>query len=98
MGRLVIYTFIIHTWALQQNLESISTHRPVKKGLIIDGRFNGRGLTAPDCRIYDAEGNWFVENEGVTPDIIVDLKPKEVAEGYDAQLMKGGGSVAEKNK
>jgi tricorn protease len=30
-----------------------------------------------------------VENEGVTPDIIVDLKPKEVAKGYDAQLMKG---------
>ena len=50
---------------------------------------DGGGLTAPDYRIYDADGNWFVENEGVTPDIIVDLKPKEVSEGYDAQLMKG---------
>jgi tricorn protease len=50
---------------------------------------DGGGLTAPDYRIYDPEGNWVVENEGVTPDIIVDLKAKEVAEGYDAQLMKG---------
>ena len=33
--------------------------------------------------------SWIVENEGVTPDIIVELTPKEVAEGYDAQLMKG---------
>jgi tricorn protease len=52
---------------------------------LIDG---GR-LTAPDYRIYDVDGSWIVENEGVTPDIIVDLKPKEVSEGYDAQLMKG---------
>jgi len=50
---------------------------------------DGGGLTAPDYRIYDTDGNWFVENEGVTPDIIIDLKPKEVSEGYDAQLMKG---------
>ncbi len=50
---------------------------------------DGGGLTAPDYRIYDPDGNWVVENEGVTPDIIVELKPKEVAKGYDAQLMKG---------
>jgi tricorn protease len=50
---------------------------------------DGGGLTAPDYRIYDTDGSWIVENEGVTPDIIVELKPKEVAEGYDAQLMKG---------
>jgi len=50
---------------------------------------DGGGLTAPDYRIYSPDGKWIVENEGVTPDIIVELKPKEVAEGYDAQLMKG---------
>ncbi len=50
---------------------------------------DGGGLTAPDYRIYHTDGSWIVENEGVTPDIIVELKPKEVAEGYDAQLMKG---------
>ncbi len=50
---------------------------------------DGGGLTAPDYRIYDVDGSWIVENEGVTPDIIVELTPKEVAAGYDAQLMKG---------
>lgn len=50
---------------------------------------DGGGLTAPDYRIYSPEGKWIVENEGVTPDIIIDLKPEEVARGYDAQLMKG---------
>jgi tricorn protease len=30
-----------------------------------------------------------VENEGVSPDIEVDLDPAEVARGWDAQLEKG---------
>ena len=50
---------------------------------------DGGGLTAPDYRIYDPQGKWIVENEGVQPDIIVDLDPAEMARGYDAQLMKG---------
>ena len=49
---------------------------------------DGGGLSAPDYRIYDTNGDWIVENEGVVPDIIVDLHPAEVARGYDAQLMK----------
>lgn len=49
---------------------------------------DGGGLSAPDYRIYDTNGEWIVENEGVVPDIIVDLHPAEVARGYDAQLMK----------
>jgi tricorn protease len=50
---------------------------------------DGGGLTAPDYRIYDPEGRWIVENEGVVPDIEVDLTPAEMAHGHDAQLMKG---------
>jgi tricorn protease len=50
---------------------------------------DGGGISAPDYRIYDTEGNWVVENEGVTPDIIVDLDPAEVFSGHDAQLMRG---------
>ncbi|MBN2199818.1 MAG: PD40 domain-containing protein [Candidatus Aminicenantes bacterium] len=50
---------------------------------------DGGGLTAPDYRIYDPSGKWIVENEGVMPDIEVDLHPAEVERGYDAQLMKG---------
>ena len=50
---------------------------------------DGGGLSAPDYRIYDPEGNWIVENEGVDPDIVVDLNSVEMSRGYDAQLMKG---------
>ena len=50
---------------------------------------DGGGLSAPDYRIYDPDGNWIVENEGVEPDIVVDLNSVEIARGYDAQLMKG---------
>lgn len=49
---------------------------------------DGGGISAPDYRIYAPDGKWVVENEGVTPDIVVDLHPEEVARGYDAQLMK----------
>ncbi len=47
---------------------------------------DGGGMSAPDYRIYSTEGEWIVENEGVTPDIKVDLDPVEVSNGYDAQL------------
>jgi tricorn protease len=50
---------------------------------------DGGGMTAPDYRIYGPDGKWVVENVGVTPDIVIDLHPAEVAKGYDAQLMKG---------
>ena len=50
---------------------------------------DGSNLTVPDYRIYTPEGQWTVENEGVTPDIIVELDPAEMADGLDAQLQKG---------
>jgi len=53
------------------------------------GLIDGGGMSAPDYRVYDPDGRWIVENEGVTPDIEVDLHPAEMARGYDAQLMKG---------
>ncbi|MCF8364584.1 MAG: PDZ domain-containing protein [Bacteroidales bacterium] len=49
---------------------------------------DGGGLTAPDYRIYNAKGEWVVENEGVTPDIIIDIDSRKMSEGYDTQLMK----------
>ena len=49
---------------------------------------DGGGLTAPDYRIYDRDGKWIVENEGIIPDIEIDLDPVEMSRGYDAQLMK----------
>ncbi len=59
---------------------------------------DGGGLSAPDYRIYDPEGNWVVENVGVEPDIVVDLHSEEIARGYDAQLMKGIEVLLEKIK
>jgi tricorn protease len=50
---------------------------------------DGGGLSAPDYRIYDGDGRWIVENEGVVPDIEVDLHPAEMARGHDAQLVRG---------
>jgi len=50
---------------------------------------DGGGLSAPDYRVYDAEGNWVVENEGVTPDIIIEMDPADYGTGRDAQLRKG---------
>jgi tricorn protease-like protein len=48
-----------------------------------------RRLTLPDYRIYTPERQWTVENEGVTPDIVVELDPAEMARGWDAQLQRG---------
>jgi tricorn protease len=50
---------------------------------------NGASVTVPDYRIYTPDGQWTVENEGVTPDIEVELDPAEMADGHDAQLQKG---------
>ncbi len=49
---------------------------------------DGGTITAPDYRIYNEKGEWVVENEGVTPDIIIDIDSKKYSEGYDTQLMK----------
>jgi tricorn protease len=49
---------------------------------------DGGTITAPDYRIYNTAGKWVVENEGVEPDIVVDLSPAEMEKGIDAQLLK----------
>ncbi len=49
---------------------------------------DGGMLTAPDYRIYNKQGEWIIENEGVTPDIKVELNSAEMARGQDAQLRK----------
>jgi tricorn protease len=49
---------------------------------------DGGVLTAPDYRIYDPEGNWIIENEGVTPNIRIELDSEKMSEGKDVQLRK----------
>ncbi len=47
---------------------------------------DGGTLTVPFFRFYDAAGNWSVENEGVAPDIEVELDPLATNQGRDTQL------------
>ncbi|MDR7296395.1 tricorn protease [Pelomonas aquatica] len=62
------------TWG---GLIGISTNPP-----LIDGGF----LTVPFFRFYTPEGEWRIENEGVAPDIDVELDPAAVNRGEDTQL------------
>ncbi|RMG34955.1 MAG: protease [Methanobacteriota archaeon] len=45
-------------------------------------------ITAPRGGFYDTNGEWRVENEGVAPDIEVDMDPKLMSQGRDPQLEK----------
>ena len=47
---------------------------------------DGGSVTAPRLAIYDTDGNWTVENEGVAPDVEVDQTPEAFARGGDPQL------------
>ncbi len=47
---------------------------------------DGGTVTAPRLGVVSPEGNWYVENVGVAPDVDVDLTPAEVIAGHDPQL------------
>ena len=47
---------------------------------------DGGGITAPRGGFFDTDGNWAVENEGVAPDIEVEMTPRLVEDGRDPQL------------
>jgi tricorn protease len=47
---------------------------------------DGGTMIAPRGGFFDLDGNWAVENEGVAPDIYVEMTPKEVISGRDPQL------------
>jgi len=49
---------------------------------------DGGRVTAPRMAILSPDGRWEVENEGVPPDIEVEMTPKLVIEGRDPQLEK----------
>jgi len=62
------------TWG---GLIGISANPPM-----IDGGFH----VVPFFRFYTPDGEWRVENEGVAPDIVVELDPVAVNKGIDVQL------------
>ncbi len=48
---------------------------------------DGGALTAPDNAVFDPiEGHFIAENEGVPPDIEVEIDARSAAEGRDPQL------------
>ena len=52
------------------------------------GLIDGGYVAAPSFAIVSPDGEWEVENEGVSPDIEVEMTPKLVIEGHDPQLEK----------
>ena len=47
---------------------------------------DGGGITVPGARLYDNDGHWFWEGEGVSPDIEVWDDPNILIQGRDPQL------------
>ena len=47
---------------------------------------DGGGITVPGARLYDNDGHWFWEGEGVAPDIKVWDDPNILMEGRDPQM------------
>jgi len=47
---------------------------------------DGGNVTAPSFGFFNPEGQWDVENKGVTPDVEVELDPKSMHDGHDPQL------------
>lgn len=49
---------------------------------------DGQDVRTPFFTSYSTDGKWILENEGVTPDIYIDINPFEDYLGNDAQLNK----------
>ncbi len=47
---------------------------------------DGGGITVPGARLYDNDGHWFWEGEGVSPDIEVWDDPNIMVKGRDPQI------------
>jgi tricorn protease len=47
---------------------------------------DGGGITAPRGGVFTTEGEWAIENEGVAPDVKVEMTPRLVEQGRDPQL------------
>ena len=49
---------------------------------------DGGSVTSPSFAVYSPDGKWEIENEGVAPDIEVDVRPADTQNGADPQLAK----------
>ncbi|HVE65728.1 MAG TPA: PDZ domain-containing protein, partial [Thermoanaerobaculia bacterium] len=56
---------------------------------------DGGVITSPNLAFYDPDKGWAVENEGVAPDIEVEMTPADVIAGRDPQLERAIAIVIE---
>lgn len=56
---------------------------------------DGGAITAPYFRFIHPDGQWAIENEGVRPDISVEMTPRETTDGRDPQLEAAIGTILE---
>ena len=54
--------------------------------LNIPATIDGGGITAPSLAFYATNGHWAIENEGIAPDVEVEITPLDAAAGRDPQL------------
>ena len=78
-------------WVFRQQkagpLIGMRTWGGLVKSSVHYGLVDGGALTAPDNAVFDPINNkWIGENEGIAPDIEVQLDAQSVAEGRDVQL------------
>jgi len=52
----------------------------------VPATIDGGGITAPTLAFYNLNGEWDVENIGISPDIEVEYTPADVINGHDPQL------------
>ncbi|MFO8236014.1 MAG: PDZ domain-containing protein [Bacteroidales bacterium] len=59
---------------------------------------DGGYVTAPRFGIFSKDDEWIIENEGVDPDVEVEMTPKKVIKGEDPQLEKAVEVIMEELK
>jgi tricorn protease len=59
---------------------------------------DGTGITIPKDSLADINGSWIIENEGISPDIEVELAPDDFEKGRDRQLDRAIAVVKERMK
>lgn len=57
---------------------------------------DGGGISAPNASFYDEQGQWLIENQGVSPDIQVENVPARVMAGEDPQLERAVAELLER--
>lgn len=85
-------------WAFRQQqvgpLVGMRTWGGLVKSSVHYALIDGGALTAPDNAVFDPiNGRWVAENEGVPPDIEVQIQAQAVAAGRDLQLEAGVAEV-----